>query len=531
VIVDARRAWERHLPPGTDVQAFVARLSDGTLPTVAADTAQHFGDKPALIIDGEQITHARLSSETSALAAFLARRVNPGDRVVLCARNSIAMVVAYLAVMRAGGVVVLASPMLTRDELAYLAADSGTQLALGDPSTHERLLQVDGIAVWDVTGDEVVAARRLRIAPPDVTFASDDPAVIAYTSGTTGRPKGAVLSHGNLLASIRAVTAAWRWSPTDVLLHALPLTHQHGLTGLHSGLLTGSTSVILSAFDEDRLVQAAVAYQPTVFFAVPAVYQRMIEQSLADLTAATTFRLIVSGSAPLSVELAHRIAAVAGQIPLERYGTTESGMNISNPYDGPRIPGTIGLPLPGVEIDLAALDGAKGNDPHRLVRLRGPQVFSGYWQRPDATRESVDADRWFSPGDTAVLDERSGHLMITGRTKDLIISGGLNVYPAEVELTLLSHPSVADVAVAGVPSDEWGETVTAFVVAASGPVHEADLIAHAREHLAPYKCPKRIIMVSELPRNQLGKVERGRLVDDLLASSDGRSGDSRQGDT
>ncbi len=314
------------------------------------------------------------------------------------------------------------------------------------------------------------AAPEALIVGPDValpdgdapdldTSGADDLALLGYTSGTTGAPKGAMLTHGNLLASVEALRLAWRWTPDDRLVLALPLFHAHGLcVGLHGTLLCGGSVVLLPRFDVDVVLDAARDEQGTLFFGVPTMYSRLAASDRVDEL--SRLRLCVSGSAPLPADLHRELAARGGTRVLERYGMTETLMNASNPYDGDRRPGSVGIPLPLVDID------ARRPTPRRSV-VRGPNIFPGYWERPDATRESFTGD-WFHTGDIGAWDD-DGYLTIVGRAKELIISGGFNVYPREVEDVLLQHPSVREVAVIGTPSDEWGETVTAVVVAEGVP--------------------------------------------------------------
>jgi malonyl-CoA/methylmalonyl-CoA synthetase len=314
-------------------------------------------------------------------------------------------------------------------------------------------------------------------------------------------------------------------------VHALPLFHQHGLGGVHATLIAGSTAHLRSRSDPAGLIAAARAGGGTVLFGVPATYQALLDSavgtSAASATAASaaapgtpaagvplvpSLRLAVCGSAPLSPALAARLPGLLGRLPLIRYGTTETGLDVSNPVDAPR-PDTVGLPLPGVECRIwsAGREAPPGTDGE--IQLRGPQVFAGYWHDATATAEAFTADGWFRTGDLGVIDPASGHLVIRGRTKELIISGGLNVYPREVELALEQHTSVAEAAVAGLPHPRWGEQVTAWVVPRAGSaVSEAELVAHARTLLAAYKCPKQVFALAALPRNQLGKLNRAALT-------------------
>jgi acyl-CoA synthetase (AMP-forming)/AMP-acid ligase II len=341
----------------------------------------------------------------------------------------------------------------------------------------------------------------------DVVARPHDTALLAYTSGTTGRPKGAPLTHREVAVSVRAAMAAWRWQADEVLVHALPLYHQHGLGGLHTALIAGSTVHIRSRFSPEDLAATIAGTRATAMFAVPTIYQSLVDSAAAAKEAALrTLRLAVCGSAPLSPALAGQLAEVLGRVPLIRYGTTESGLDVSNPIDDPR-GDTVGMPLPGVQARIAAEPGADGE-----ISVRGPQVFAGYWRDPAATAAALTADGWFRTGDIGAVDPRTGHLSIRGRIKEMIITGGLNVYPREVEIVLEAHPSVAEAAVAGLPDDHWGEQVTAWVVLREGcKLDEAGLIAHARTQLAGYKCPKRVFRLDALPRNQLGKIVRSAL--------------------
>ena len=294
-------------------------------------------------------------------------------------------------------------------------------------------------------------------------------------------------------------------SAADRLVLALPLFHVHGLgVGLHGSLLAGGSVVLRRRFDADDVLASAREHDATLFFGVPTMYSRLAAAD--DVAGLERLRLCVSGSAPLPGELFDRLVAAAGVRVLERYGMTETLMNVSNPYDGERRAGTVGIPLPGVDV---RLDGDADHAEQGDILVRGPNVFPGYWRRPDATTEAFAADGWFRTGDVGAFDP-DGYLRIVGRSKELIISGGFNVYPREVEDVLLGHPGVVEVAVVGVPSDEWGEVVTAVVVA-DGPVAEAALLEHAAAQLAPYKRPRRVRFVDALPRNALGKVLRHEL--------------------
>jgi len=432
-----------------------------------------------------------------------------GDRVLWSTASSLPAVVVNIAALRAGLVVVPVNAAYTERELAHVVADVRPAAAIVDDRDRAEVVSRVG------GGDVVVLTPDLEIfgdTPRAVHGAGgasegavldaaepDDIALIAYTSGTTGAPKGAVLTHANLLANSESIALTWRWDADDRLVHALPIFHGHGLcVGLYTSLLAGSSVVLLPRFDVDAVFDACARHEATLFFGVPTMYHRLAASSRVGELG--RLRLAVSGSAPLSAELHRSIAASAGTEVLERYGMTETLMTLSNPYDGERRPGTVGFPFPGVEARVED-DGA--------VIVRGPTVFSGYWERPAATSECF-RDGWFRTGDLGVVED--GYVRLLGRSTDLIISGGYNVYPAEVEDVLLGHPSVAEVAVTGAPSDEWGEVVCAWVVTDGVSPPDVDaLLAYAAHRLAPYKRPRRVQFVDSLPRNPMGKVRRTEL--------------------
>jgi acyl-CoA synthetase (AMP-forming)/AMP-acid ligase II len=514
-----------------------------TIPELAARSAQRVPHQVAVSVDGQPVTHGQLDAEAKQAARWLAGRLGRGERMLLAAGTSLGFLRWYLGALRAGVIVVLANPGYTAAELRHLVADSGARLAVADPVPAQRLSSLD-LAALDLAALDLAGLERAEQVPPDpprALPALGDTALLAYTSGTTGRPKGVPLTHRQLAASIRGAMAAWRWTAGDVLVHALPLFHQHGLGGVHATLIAGSTAHLRSRFDPADLIAAARAGGGTVLFGVPATYQALLDSAVgtsadsataAGATAARapaagatvpgssaagapllpSLRLAVCGSAPLSPALAARLPGLLGRLPLIRYGTTETGLDVSNPVDAPR-PDTVGLPLPGVECRIwsAGREAPPGTDGE--IQLRGPQVFAGYWHDATATAEAFTADGWFRTGDLGVIDPACGHLVIRGRIKELIISGGMNVYPREVELALEQHPSVAEAAVAGLPHPRWGEQVTAWVVPRPGAtVNEAELVAHARTLLAAYKCPKQVFALAALPRNQLGKLNRAALT-------------------
>jgi malonyl-CoA/methylmalonyl-CoA synthetase len=494
-------AWEAHLPAGVQAED-VDLTAKGSLPAAWASVWASAPSAPALFDrDRGWIRAEQLEEATRRVAGRLqGAGLEPGDRMLFCAESSLDLVIAHVAALRSGIVVVPANTAYRERELGHVMTDARPKAAVVDDPDRARWIQAAAGAGTLVLGPDVELPDREPAALDGP--GSDAPALIGYTSGTTGSPKGAVLTHANLLAGSEAVALAWRWTAADRLVLALPLFHVHGLcVGLHGTLLAGGSAVLLPRFDVDAVLDAAGAHHASLFFGVPTMFHRLAQSSRVGELA--RLRLSVSGSAPLPAELHRTLAEQGGQQVLERYGMTETLMNVSNPYDGERRPGSVGFPLPGVELRFS--DAEDGE-----ILLRGPNVFAGYWERPEANAESF-IDGWFRTGDLGRPDP-DGYLRILGRSKELVISGGLNVYPREVEDVLLAHPGVAEVAVVGTPSAEWGEVVTAFVVPAADKPTAQALQAFAAERLAPFKCPRRLHFVDALPRNALGKVLKHELA-------------------
>lgn len=487
-----------------------------TLPRAWAARFAEAPDRPVLWEERRGwVTAGDLERASRRVAARLdGAGLRPGDRILMSAATSVEFVEAHVAALRLGLVVVPANTAYREREIAHLVRDAGPRAAVVDDPERAGWVRraATGALVVGPDVDLPEPPGRDPRTPPVLDAAGPDaPAIIGYTSGTTGAPKGAVLSQRNLLASSESVRIAWRWTAGDRLVLALPLFHIHGLgVGLHGTLLAGGSAVLLPRFDPDAVLDAIAAHDATLFFGVPTMYARLAASP--RLPELGRLRLCVSGSAPLPPAVFERIADGSGQRVLERYGMTETGMNVSNPYEGERRPGTVGFPLPGVELRLGPAD---------EVLLRGPNVFSGYWRRPEATAAAFtelegEGGGWFRTGDIGEFDA-DGYLRLVGRARDLIITGGLNVYPREVEDALLEHPAVAEVAVAGVRDDEWGEVVAAWVVPAGDAAERpppAELTEFAAERLARFKCPRRIVYVDALPRNALGKVLRHELRPD-----------------
>ena len=491
------RADAVHFPVGVDPDE-VDLLGEFSLPAALAKRWAVEPSRPSLWdANGGWVTRGDLSRRTKAAAGRLyGAGLRKGDRIILSAAASANLVVAHVAALRLGLIVVPVNGAYQRAELAHIVSDAEPRAAVVDNPEWVGWLA-------ELAPEMTVVSPRLELedaAAPSLDQAhSRDPALLGYTSGTTGVPKGAVLTHGNLLAGAESVRIAWRWTPDDRLVLALPLFHMHGLgVGLHGTLLTGASAVMLDGFSPDSVLDAAEAHDANLFFGVPTMYTRLAQSDrVAELS---RLRLCVAGSAPLSADLHRYLEEVAGVQVLERYGMTETIMLVSNPYVGERRAGTVGFPLPGVEM---RLDRDSGE-----VLVRGPNVFAGYWRQPEATAEAFDEHGWFRTGDLGEYDE-AGYLRLRGRAKELVITGGLNVYPREVEDAIRTHPAVDDVAISGTPDAEWGELVTAWVVPTPGmsPKLE-DLRFHLEGVCAPFKHPRLLHLIDELPRNALGKVQK-----------------------
>jgi len=505
---EPRPGWAPHLPGPAEIGGGAAWADPSPGRTLPEIWAARFDDAPDRPVLWEERRGWVRAGDLERASRRVARRLGaaglrPGDRILMSAGTSVELVEAHVGALRLGLVVVPANTAYREREIAHLVGDASPRAAVVDDA--ERAAWVRRARPGTlVVGPDVDLPDGPGPPPAAVLDAAepDDPALIGYTSGTTGAPKGAVLSHRNLLASSESVRLAWRWSADDRLVLALPLFHIHGLgVGLHGTLLAGASAVLLPRFDPGAVLDSAAVHDATLFFGVPTMYARLAASSrLGELA---RLRLCVSGSAPLPPAVFDRLAEGSDQRVLERYGMTETGMNVSNPYAGERRPGTVGFPLPGVELRLAE-DGE--------IQLRGRNVFTGYRGRPEATAAAFTADGWFRTGDIGEHDP-DGYLRLVGRARELIITGGLNVYPREVEDVLLEHPAVGEVAVAGLPDAEWGEVVAAWVVpsSAGAPPSADELAGFASERLARFKCPRRVVVVDALPRNALGKVLRHEL--------------------
>ncbi|HEY2752622.1 AMP-binding protein [Phenylobacterium sp.] len=442
--------------------------------------------KPAFLLsDGSQVSYAALEAGAAQVAGqIIVQGVEPGDRVALQAEKSVEGVMIYLGVLKAGAVFLPLNAAYTAAEVDYFVGDAEPKLFLKDAPAFLAQAQ---------------AAEPLAAAVPR---AEEDLASLIYTSGTTGRSKGAMLSHGNLAANALALHEAWGFTPDDVLLHALPIFHVHGLfVALHSAFLSGAPMVWLAKFDDAQVISGLA--HSTVMMGVPTFYTRLLANPDFTKARAQHMRLFICGSAPLLESTFAEFEARTGMRILERYGMSEAVIITSNPLAGERVPGSVGYPLPGVDLRIA------GGEETGVIQIRGPSVFSAYWRMPQKTAEEFTADGYFITGDVGRRDP-DGRVWISGRAKDLIISGGYNVYPKEIELLLDELAGVTESAVVGVPHPDFGEGVVAVVIGAGD---EAAMIAECRCRLAPYKAPKRIVFVDELPRNAMGKVQKNLLRD------------------
>ena len=512
-------AWSIHMGKPFDDPGHVReRLGEGTLPQAFAHSARRMGSKPALTLPDGKITHAEFDLFAGRMARELARLgAGPQSPVLIGAETSLRSLIAYVGALRTGSPVVLANPTYTAAELARLGDESGAVIAVGS-GDHLQALSEARLGTAELIGlhgdDRSIASVVLDDLggdpAPVVPVDPDSPALYAFTSATTGRAKCVPLSHRNLLASIRGVMWAWRWTASDVVVHTLPIAHQHGLGAVHATLLAGSHAILLGRLDSIELLATVESGEPTVLFGVPTMYRKLLDDLGQRLHAFRRLRLMTCGSAHLSEELAGRIAELVEVTPLERYGSTEAGLNVSNPYEGPRIAGTVGLPLPGIEVAIVDSEERRvGPGEVGEVLVRGPQVFAGYLGVPAADEPAFVFD-WFRTGDIGLFEGESGYLRLVGRNRDVIVTGGLNVYPKEVEAALAAAPGVTDVAVIGMPSDRLGEEVTAFVVAPEESTR--GILESAERSLAPFKRPKRLIFVRMIPRNDMGKVNRDQLT-------------------
>jgi malonyl-CoA/methylmalonyl-CoA synthetase len=473
--------------------------------------------------DGRRITYGDLAARSARMAsALVSLGVKPGDRVAVQAEKSPAYIDLYLGCVRAGAAFLPLNTAYTPPEIEYFLGDAGPALFVCDPGKRaalEPIARAKGVPQVATLGADEKGTLTERCAACAETFAdvardAGDIAAILYTSGTTGRSKGAMLTHENLRSNAETLTQYWRFTGKDVLIHALPVYHTHGLFVATNVVLTaGAAMIFLPKFDPDLIL--TLFQRATSMMGVPTFYTRLLQHPGLTKQAAQRMRLFVSGSAPLLAETHREWQAKTGHAILERYGMTETGMNTSNPYDGQRIAGTVGFPLPGVSIRVADPESGTVLPPETIgmLEVNGPNVFVGYWRMPEKTKAEFRPDGFFITGDLGKIDAK-GYVHIVGRGKDLIISGGFNVYPKEVEGEIDALPGVIESAVIGVPHADFGEGVTAVVVMQqTAKLTETDVLAALAQRLAKFKLPKRVIFVPDLPRNTMGKVQKNVLRD------------------
>lgn len=472
--------------------------------------------------DGAHISYGDLIARAGQMANVLvARGVKPGDRVAVQVEKSVANIVLYLATVRAGALYLPLNTAYTLNELDYFIGDAEPSLVVCDPAKAEGLAPIaakvkakvetlgpDGKGSLTDAADK--ASSEFTTVPRD----NDDLAAILYTSGTTGRSKGAMLSHDNLASNSLSLVGYWRFTDKDVLIHALPIYHTHGLfVATNVTLFARASMIFLPKLAPDLIIKLMA--RATVLMGVPTFYTRLLQNPALSRETTKHMRLFISGSAPLLAETHREWSARTGHAVLERYGMTETNMNTSNPYDGERVPGAVGFPLPGVSVRVTEPETGKElpRDEIGMIEVKGPNVFKGYWRMPEKTKSEFRPDGFFITGDLGKIDDK-GYVHILGRGKDLVISGGFNVYPKEIESEIDAMPGVIESAVIGVPHADFGEGVTAVLVCnKSADVTEAAVLKALDGRLAKFKMPKRVFVVDELPRNSMGKVQKNVLRD------------------
>lgn len=489
------------------------------------DAIHSAADPDALFLealDGRTWSYGDMLEESGRIASALDKLgVRPGDRVAVQVEKSPQALMLYLACVRAGAIYLPLNTAYTLVEIDYFVGDAEPRLVVCDPRTREGMAKVAGahgalVETLDDKGNGTLMerAKAESSAFSDAERGPDDLAAILYTSGTTGRSKGAMLTHDNLLSNARTLCDYWRFTSSDRLIHALPIFHTHGLfVASNVVLLSGASMDFLPKFDPDEVLRRMP--RATVMMGVPTFYVRILQHEGLTKEATAGMRLFISGSAPLLAETHRSFFERTGHAILERYGMTETNMNTSNPYDGERIAGTVGFPLPGVELRITdpetgsiLPDGDTG-----MIEVKGPNVFQGYWRMPEKTAAEFRSDGFFITGDLGRIDEK-GYVHIVGRGKDLVISGGYNIYPKEVETEIDQLDGVLESAVIGVAHPDFGEGVTAIVVRKPhANITERDILDGLGDRLARYKQPKQVIFVDELPRNTMGKVQKNVLRD------------------
>lgn len=472
--------------------------------------------------DGAHISYGDLIARAGQMANVLvACGVKPGDRIAVQVEKSVANIVLYLGTVRAGAVYLPLNTAYTLNELDYFIGDAEPSLVVCDPAKAEGLASIAAKVKArvetlgpDGKGSLTDAAEKASPEFATVPRENDDLAAILYTSGTTGRSKGAMLTHDNLASNSLSLVNCWRFTDKDVLIHALPIYHTHGLfVATNVTLFARASMIFLPKLDPDLVIKLMA--RATVLMGVPTFYTRLLQNPALSRETTKHMRLFISGSAPLLAETHREWSARTGHAVLERYGMTETNMNTSNPYDGERVPGAVGLPLPGVSVRVTEPETGKElpREEIGMIEVKGPNVFKGYWRMPEKTKSEFRPDGFFITGDLGKIDDK-GYVHILGRGKDLVISGGFNVYPKEIESEIDAMPGVIESAVIGVPHADFGEGVTAVLVCNKGAdISEATVLKALDGRLAKFKMPKRVFVVDELPRNTMGKVQKNVLRD------------------
>ena len=472
-------------------------------------------------MDGRKITYGDVDSCSAQMANVLTELgVAIGDRIAVQVEKSPDAILLYLACIRAGAIFLPLNTAYTPAEIDYFLSDAEPRVFICDPAHIDKLSPIAKKA--KVSHTLTMGTKRdgtfldqAKTALPEFQSKErgpDDLAAILYTSGTTGRSKGAMLSHENLASNARTLVTYWHFTSNDVLIHALPIYHTHGLfVATNVMLLSGGTILFLPKLDTTQILR--LMNRATCMMGVPTFYTRLLETPELNKDITRHMRLFISGSAPLLAETHREWRARTGHAILERYGMTETNMNTSNPYEGDRIAGTVGFPLPGVEVRITDQESAKTLPQNEIgmIEVRGPNVFKGYWRMPEKTAEELRADGFFITGDLGKIDDK-GYVHILGRNKDLVITGGFNVYPAEVEAEIDAIEGVVESAIIGLPHKDFGEGVTAVIVKKKGAdLNEKQIITALENRIAKFKLPKRILFLDDLPRNTMGKVQKNLL--------------------
>ncbi|MEK6983275.1 MAG: long-chain-fatty-acid--CoA ligase [Nanoarchaeota archaeon] len=487
-------------------------------------TAQKLPDKVAIEFEEQRVTFNEIDSQANKVAnAFRSLGISKGDRAAMFMPNSLELVYSLVGNFKNGSIVVPMNINFKEQEIHHILHDSGAKAIITDAERLpivknvlsklpelKQIILVDGNEKDALNFNELV--KKADDKEPNVTIRDEDYSIIFYTSGTTGKPKGAALSQTNITSNLKALEQAWKWTKDDVFLLTLPLYHIHGIgVALCGSLYVGNFTILKKKFAAEEVLETIHKRKSTLFMGVPTMYFKLIEVDGLEKYDISSMRLFVSGSAALSRDLFYKLKKSFGHKVLERAGMSETMMNFSNPYDGERIPGSVGPCLPGVKVritDKNYNDVAFNTEGEIL--LKGPNVFSGYWNKPNYNKHCFK-DGWFITGDVGKIDE-NGYVYIIGRSKDVIISGGINIYPREIEDVIESMPQVKECAVIGVPDKEFGESVKAFVVLNGGSkISEDDIINYCKEKLASFKKPKFVEFLDVLPKNTMGKIIKEEL--------------------